>query len=1087
MQGQCENCTRRFFVPGAGVEEVACPSCGGQMQPERDQPSGVNSDGDLRNMVDPYTGVDQGGSPDTEGILGGDRTQAYYKRDESFASVKQAAQTGQATPSMPAGLHNGPMKALNHIGATINGMAPGNKLYLWNMSTWLPEARKGNLQPVTVEVSSDHPAYLAAAIGIVNKSTECNNNYIPVPEFKTLIEGISGGSIPPPGKQAKVAGPDDFGLDGWVTDEDDDGGGAPADKFIIDGQGTVYSLPEPTHHEQIAESAGLPMDSFPKGLSLGVINSDGSTEWYQHGSGLKPAQMAESLEAHFQKPVTIDPTLKPSSSEERFGIEPGAKANGRGELQILQDPPAPRSYGTPLDRNEGLVRGGHLDQTIHMPYYAMEKEAILPLAVPAAAAAARMGAPLIAKNLAPGLMKGAMGRGQGLASKGLKALGVHGLIKGIGGAGGGGAAPQGPVQAPTLQQVTHVIADVETPSSIPALHENDGDTKQFKDQSNDSMNLDHPNMGESGGSMGAHGPDGDTPASALLDHLLPKVLEYYDSDDEGANDPLLKALDEALERENPGYKDGDDDDPSALEEFFSELINSHKEAAGQFYPGVGVAPGMQPGVLPGVQQPGMQTGLPPGSAIVPNRNPGAPVGPQPAANACPGCGSQMNPDGSCAQCGFGAQNQITPDQVNQAVTPGTSVGGPSVASTKVADTQGPYSPEQYKMVAQVLLETGRQDEIPHMYDAPWEYADILAQVQNKVNQPPPAVPEPAQPPGPPMDPAMDPSMMDPSMAPPDPSQIQASIRSAVARFSADNIAPKCPKCESHTTETLPEADGSATFRCHNCGNGWEGGEVVKTGEVAEHPHDQPILDHSDMTDTTDSPHPDAENNLTWQTPDGQPLVEGQEYEMHSEDYSIPDVVRIDQVKPNELVYTITGEYSELEDQNTISPEDVDLQGIKFLPVGGEDQVEETPENVTPDAGIRDPITTSSWNGRLSEVPAKVAPPKEASWLLEGTNISAAPAPWEEPLPDLTGGPVAPSKEDRDWLVADLPRTAGAKFSPNEQREFVDEDGEARNLDRLDIEDTHYKTKETSTYVAGRNATRCAQPDMVNDDHLVFGL
>jgi hypothetical protein len=941
------------------------------------------------------------------------------------------------------------------------------------------------------------------------------------------------------------------------------------------------------------------MDSFPKGLSLGVINSDGSTEWYQHGSGLKPAQMAESLEAHFQKPVTIDPTLKPSSSEERFGIEPGAKANGRGELQILQDPPAPRSYGTPMDRNEGLVRGGHLDQTIHMPYYAMEKEAILPLAVPAAAAAARMGAPLIAKNLAPGLMKGAMGRGQGLASKGLKALGVHGLIKGIGGAGGGGAAPQGPVQAPTLQQVTHVIADVETPSSIPALHENDGDTKQFKDQSNDSMNLDHPNMGESGGSMGAHGPDGDTPASALLDHLLPKVLEYYDSDDEGANDPLLKALDEALERENPGYKDGDDDDPSALEDFFSELINSHKEAAGQFYPGVGVAPGMQPGVLPGVQQPGMQTGLPPGSAIVPNRNPGAPVGPQPAANACPGCGSQMNPDGSCAQCGFGAQNQITPDQVNQAVTPGTSVGGPSVASTKVADTQGPYSPEQYKMVAQVLLETGRQDEIPHMYDAPWEYADILAQVQNKVNTPPPAVPEPAQPPGPPMDPAMDPSMMDPSMAPPDPSQMQASIRSAVARFSADNIAPKCPKCESHTTETLPEADGSATFRCHNCGNGWEGGDVVKTGEVAEHPHDQPILDHSDMTDTTDSPHPDAENNLTWQTPDGQPLVEGQEYEMHAEDYSIPDVVRIDQVKPNELVYTITGEYSELEDQNTISPEDVDLQGIKFLPVGGEDQVEETPEHVTPDATIRDPITTSNWNERLaweqedenvdqdwtrlrglvmkdgthhswshgeadevphytymrqngidpetvatrwrshpsaekgvdydieidhdpdkhwpavdkqiqekhpdskanlidpfgfddysfsySSAPAKVAPPKEASWLLEGTNISAAPAPWEEPLPDLTGGPITPSKEDRDWLVADLPRTAGAKFSPNEQREFVDEDGEARNLDRLDIEDTHYKTKETSTYVAGRNATRCAQPDMVNDDHLVFGL
>lgn len=1170
MEHTCQDCSRRFFVPGAGVQEVACPGCGGHMEPERDQPSGVNSDGDLRNMVDPYTGVDAGGSPDTEGILGGDHTQPLYKRDESFASVRTAAQQGQATPSMPAGIHNGTLPSLGFVGATINGMPPNGDLYKWTITEWLPAAKQGNVMPVTVEVQNDHPAYLAAAIAIVNNSSACMGKRVPVPEFKTLVMGIQSGEIPPPQKQARIAGPmDDFDMGDWGFGDDD--GAGPTHKFIVDGQGTVYSLPEPTHHEEVAQKAGLDMTNFPRGLSLGHLNADGSTEWYQHQSGMQPQQMAQALEHHFQMPVTIDPSLKPSSSEERFGITPGARGNGKGELEIAQGPPNLRQRGMPLDRNEGLVRGGHLDQTIHLPYehIATEKEALgigdigkgiggVAQGIGDYAVHHPVDAALTAAMFVPGIgtaaglagkaalmggraamagkvMKGGMAAEKGAAGAGLasklmggaksvgKAMMFNNIAKGITGGGKGQASEPAPspVTAPTLQQVTHVLADTETPSSVPALHENDGDTMEHSD--GDNRNPEHDDSQSGSGH--------DSPAGELLEHLWPLAMSYYLHDESGADDPLMISLDAALEKEFPGYKDQDDGDHSDVEDFIQKFMENQGDdkkegrvAAPPFHPGMGYVPqAPSPGV---------------GNAVVPPMPPAA-AGPNPAGNVCPSCGAQLNPDGSCAQCGFGAENQTTPGQVNQAVTPGTSVGGPSTPPQqmmgRVADTQGPYTPEQFKIVAEYLLQAGRQDEIPHMYDAPYEYADILAELQNKLNAPPPAVEAPAAPPA---APGMDPSMMDPSAAPPggppSPGMMTARIASATARYANGNIAFTSPMRDSGAAEIFE-----------------------KQAEIAEHPHDQPILEHHDLTDGAPAPHPD-DNDLTWTTPDGQPLTEGQEYEMHSDEYSIPDVIRVEQVKSGELVYTITGEYSELEDTNTITPEEVEQRGIKFLPVGGEQPVEDAPESTEPTATSRVPITTNvlaheqaidveladgrvvaakiiggkliipktAWqqvddgilvadpgdrangatvvevdnlshhldDGRI--LPAEEVrpePPKEAAWLLEGTNISAVPAPWENELPDLTGGSLEqivagePQGTDRDWLVADLPRTAGAKFSPSEQRTFIEEQGEARNLDRLDLEDTHYKTRETSVYVAGRNEYRHARPDTAPDDHLVFGL
>ena len=67
---ECQDCGRTIQTsPRGELQGVACPDCGGQRL-FRMQPSPVQSDGTIRNMVDPDTGKDAGGNPSQEGILG---------------------------------------------------------------------------------------------------------------------------------------------------------------------------------------------------------------------------------------------------------------------------------------------------------------------------------------------------------------------------------------------------------------------------------------------------------------------------------------------------------------------------------------------------------------------------------------------------------------------------------------------------------------------------------------------------------------------------------------------------------------------------------------------------------------------------------------------------------------------------------------------------------------------------------------------------------------------------------------------------------------------------------------------------------
>src|SRR3954466_13073008 len=89
MPVRCQDCNSHFLLDGRTVTQgISCPDCGGTKL-ERDQPSPTHSDGELRNMVDPATQLDQGGNPLQEGVWanidGG--WQPRYKRDETFAKV----------------------------------------------------------------------------------------------------------------------------------------------------------------------------------------------------------------------------------------------------------------------------------------------------------------------------------------------------------------------------------------------------------------------------------------------------------------------------------------------------------------------------------------------------------------------------------------------------------------------------------------------------------------------------------------------------------------------------------------------------------------------------------------------------------------------------------------------------------------------------------------------------------------------------------------------------------------------------------------------------------------------------------------
>lgn len=1117
MNVHCADCDHTFLLsPDGATASVACPSCGGKRL-ERDQPSPTNSDGDLRNVPTPSDGglgLDQGGNPLQEGFAGqvDGGWQPWRRRDESFASVKTAndGRIMEATPPAHiAGLHAKPLGLLSRLNSVhIDGthVTPDRVGYFFSKYGMPDSPHYG--KPVQVETHD--PAFTQLAVKIINDGHGDPPAY--QQDIQAIQAGIKAGTVQPPPKTASVHTAD------WGDDFDFDK--TPVHKFVIDNSGGVYSLPNPTTHEKIADHHGLHDLGFPHKMSLGELNDDNTTDWYQHDTGHSPQALESMLYGHYGHPVVVEPTLKPTTNEERWGIEPGRVPGQEGskrELDILNAPPKTRWNGTvPLDRNEGLVRGGRtLNMDPYTPWeYPSEEEITkitnrhkanpLALLAPIAGALGLGGAEAAGGSaLVGGLMRGAL-FGQG-----------SNMVKGLNQP---QSVPQNvPENVPQgvrdVSQLSHVTADIETPHTNPGYHDTeDGDTKQFNDQDHGTEFQNPNNDAEAGGAAqgednvdGGIGPEQPSFSPGTLEQvhqLLPSLLDHFNSPESAANDPVIRQLHEQLEKENPGYlEQGDDNavkeliqklrEPSAVSASvhqgfdWNQSPNQPDVAPGtiNFAPGAGQGKCVYCGGVtgpdgscpqcgaknnpvdqltqPGTQQIGPhQSQPPPGYTPMPGYT-GAALG------HCHHCGAVTDASGICPQCG--AQSPSVE---------GTGAGAltPSMQAKVAADHQGPVTDEQKKAVAELLIDSQRHEEIPHMLEAPWDYADELAQVAQKTNVVPNIDPN-EQPPAPPVQEIAPPGATMPVPNPADPS-MQGQMVSKVAG---------------------PEDMGS----------------INPDGGPSEAPVEPNVEPQND--------------SRTWVDDSGQDLVEGQQYEIHNPKYQIPDIVTVVKVKPDSILVDNNGY------QHEITSEEAQNEGLTYTPSSGDEGPEGSPEDAQIDPNAP-PAPVNTQQEEVPNIPSNLshvdddACPRCASQHFASSMSSPTTTfhecykcshAWETKEKDYIDRNTA----GREWIKEDSPhgddffaeyervknskqtgsrnlsdiaardprlqsvketleanaqeRTAGKKFTPREQREFIDEQGVARNADKLDLEGTHY---ESHRYL-GEKTNGMNAPD----EHLFLGI
>lgn len=705
---------------------------------------------------------------------------------------------------------------------------------------------------------------------------------------------------------------------------------------------------------------------------------------------------------------------------------------------------------------------------------------------------------------------------------------THALLSDAGGAMQTGTQMGGaPMQQPSPVQAPSFYSATETPTSQGHIPSNDTsnpeevDFKEKNDGEKDGLQSDQAVNGGGGTDLG---PDQFfAPDSGALDsfaQLLPKILEFATSDKSAAGDPDMEDLHQKLEAEMPGYMNEADDD--------------HGQKMIMF-------------VLKG----GSPDGEGADDLLQDNDQPHDPISEHEATalrpgleNTCPRCGSMTDPSSEhCPQCGMANPQHQALGDPNMTNPIAQAEGFPQAVTAAAPGSQGPNTDEQKALVATKLQEEGRGEEVPTMILEPWNYADDLAAIQ-QTESPPEDIGQATPPP--PVPPEQQGEMPMPGMtAPGGPSgpPMMAAISKYVSKV--DGLAEACPKCGSHTTGYLDPEGGDCG--CKRCGNTWKSKPLVEHGSAVEDPTDLGVPPVDDDLFQED------ENSSTWSDESGAPLQVGQTYDMYSENYDIPDRVKIDAVKPDVINYTLVGEYG-LSHSTELTHEEASLENLSFVPA--DPSVDQAPEEAeagaqpVPGPGDQTDLSTphemmasrtadfddihgpqgpnvDGGSGPLPPCPhcgqdmlqfrdgASLGPlhpdgayecancfnsiePHEMADKLTGTPQENEP--WnnadpleqqyqtpatEHPLGAHTGAmdsheialddpavaaffeddptPVAAheaasTSEDTgpDWLMEGVSRTAGASMTPWEQRDYIDEVGDARNSDKLNLQGTHYE-------------------------------
>lgn len=216
----------------------------------------------------------------------------------------------------------------------------------------------------------------------------------------------------------------------------------------------------------------------------------------------------------------------------------------------------------------------------------------------------------------------------------------------------------------------------------------------------------------------------------------------------------------------------------------------------------------------------------------------------------------------------------------------------------------------------------------------------------------------------------------------------------------------------------------------------------------------------DHTPDHNSDHSDYHSDDDWMDESGAPLEEGAQYEMKTAHSPIPTRITIEKIFPEKLTYLIHS--GDVDYRDKITRDQLEMDGAKFLPV------DDTGDDSMGDAFPDEELPVRPGQDALPQVDDISTPSTVMSGVDKGVVNREA-----QSLGDYTGSFSGDDPGDREWLregsgsevevdPALMAKFAGKNYSPREQREFIDERGEARNLDRLDLAGTHYIDDELGT-------------------------
>jgi ribosomal protein L37AE/L43A len=220
--------------------------------------------------------------------------------------------------------------------------------------------------------------------------------------------------------------------------------------------------------------------------------------------------------------------------------------------------------------------------------------------------------------------------------------------------------------------------------------------------------------------------------------------------------------------------------------------------------------------------------------------------------------------------------------------------------------------------------------------------------------------------------------------------------------------------------------------------------------------------------------------------DGTPVTSGQYYNLHGDNYKIPDVIKILDITPEHIVATVEDNSTPLK----ISAEDVETNGYSFekLPIYSNIEKHDLREAVSwSDAGenLKTNLGWDNWPNKPREAPVTeqeqefTLPTPSGGTLWVRADNDGHVTGWS--VPSVDGGPGQYSNRDlehvqsmvddaraeavrdqggipnfdRDRDQRFFGKNARRAFTPGEQKKLIEEKGEARNKDKLVLEDSHY--------------------------------